>query len=287
MRNSMSRVTGALLVFAAILGLILSLAGLVVTWIYKPVITENLQDSLTLIGDSLAATAEGMDLIQQSLQTLSASVTSIENTMSTASQTIEDTLPMMDTMATLLDEELPTTVEAVQTSLNSAYVTAQVIDSVLTALTFLNRDMYNPEVPLHTSLANISESLNALPVSFSSMATNIEDTKHNMQIIQVDVALMKDAIRQIGVSISQYEQIIADYRNTLNRVQAEIERLNARLSTTITLIALGMTFFFIWMALAQLGLLFQGWELLGRQNQPALPLESPPVQVEPGESGSE
>ena len=269
MKNTFGRITGSLLIFAAILGLVISLSGLAVTWIYKPAITESLQGSLSLIGNSLAATAEGMDLIQQSLQTLEASVASIESTMSTASKTIEDTLPMMVTMATLLDEELPTTVGAVQTSLNSAYETAQVIDSVLTALTFLNRDMYNPEVHLHISLANISESMNALPVSFSSMAENIEDTKHNMQVIQVDFVLMQDAVRQIGNSINQYEQIINDYRTTLDRVQTEIEQLNARISTTITLIALGMTFFLIWMAIAQLGLLYQGMELLRSQKQDA------------------
>ena len=267
MNNSFRRITGSLLIFAAILGLVLSLSGLAITWIYKPTITESLQSSLSLIENSLVTTAEGMDLIQQSLQTLEASVASIESTMSTASKTIEDTLPMMDTMAMLLDEELPTTVGAVQTSLNSAYETAQVIDSVLTALTFLNRDMYNPEVPLHISLANISESLNALPVSFSSMAENIGDTKHNLQVIQVDFVLMQDAVRQIGNSINQYEQIINDYLTTIDRILTEIELLNARISTTINLIALGLTFFLIWMAIAQLGLLYQGMELLSRQKQ--------------------
>lgn len=286
MKNPLGRITGALLIFAAILGLILSLVGLAVTWIYKPVITESLQNSLTLVSGSLAATAEGMDLIQQSLQALEASVTSIEGTMSTASQTIEDTLPIMDTMATLLDQELPTTVEAIQTSLNSAYVTAEVIDSVLTALTFLNRDMYNPEVPLHTSLADISESLNTLPASFSSMAANIEDTRHNMQVMQVDVALMQDAIRQIGASISQYEQIITNYSNTLTKMQSEIEQLNQRLSTVITVVALAMTFFFIWMAIAQLGLLYQGRELLSRQNQEPAPATSLPDPAEKDNAGS-
>lgn len=286
MKNPLGRITGTLLIFAAILGLILSLVGLAVTWIYKPVITQSLYNSLNLVSRSLAATAQGMELIQQSLQTLEASVTSIEGTMSTASQTIEDTLPMMDTMATLLDEELPTTVEAIQTSLNSAYETAEVIDSVLTALTFLNRDMYNPEVPLHTSLADISESLNALPASFSSMATNIEDTRHNTQVMQVDVVLMQDAIRQIGASISQYEQIITEYSNTLIKVQSEIEQLKERLATMITLIAVAMTFFFIWLAIAQLGLLYQGNELLSRQNQEQTPKLSSDERNETGRSDS-
>lgn len=286
MKNPLGRITGTLLIFAAILGLILSLVGLAVTWIYKPVITESLYNSLNLVSRSLAATAQGMELIQQSLQTLEASVTSIEGTMSTASQTIEDTLPMMDTMATLLDEELPTTVEAIQTSLNSAYETAEVIDSVLTALTFLNRDMYNPEVPLHTSLADISESLNALPASFSSMATNIEDTRHNTQVMQVDVVLMQDAIRQIGASISQYEQIITEYSNTLIKVQSEIEQLKERLAMMITLIAVAMTFFFIWLAIAQLGLLYQGNELLSRQNQEQTPKLSSDERNETGRSDS-
>lgn len=267
MKNPLGRISGALLIFAAILGLVLSLAGLTVTWLYKPVITESSQNSLALVSKSLTATSEGMELILQSLQTLEASVTSLEGTMSTLSQTVEDTLPIMETTATLLDEELPATIEAIQTSLNSAYETAEVVDNVLSALTFLNRDLYNPDVPLHTSLANISESLNALPISFSSMASSIEDTKHNMQVMQVDVVLMQDAIRQIGVSLSQYEQIIADYRDTIIKVQAEIDRMSMRLSTMITLIAIAMTFFFIWMAIAQLGLFYQGRELLNQQNQ--------------------
>lgn len=280
MSKSLSRVTGSLLIGAAILGLVISLVGLVLVWIYKPVVTKNLQGSLTLVANSLDATAKGMDLIQQSLQTLEASVASIEGTLSTATQTIEDTLPMMDTMATMLDTELPSTVGAVQTSLNSAYETAKVIDSVLTALTFLNRDMYNPAVPLHTSLANISESMNSLPASFSSMAEDIGDTKHNTQIMQVDLTLMKDAVRQISSSLSQYEQILADYQKTLQNVQLEIQQLNAHLASTITLFALGMTLFLIWLAFAQLGLLNQGLDMLRRQKQETLPQNEQAALVE-------
>ena len=279
MRNSLSRITGSLLVFAAIIGLIFSLLGLILIWTYKPVVTESIQGSLDLIHNSLSTTAKGMELTQQSLQSLEGSVQSVESTMRTASQTIEDTLPMMDTMVTLLDEELPSSVSAVQTSLNSAYETAKVIDSVLVALTFLNRDMYNPDVPLHTSLANISESLNSLPDSFASMAMSIEDTHHNMQVIQVDVVLMQDAIRQIETSISQYDLVIADYRQSLDLVRLEIGRLNARLSATTTWIALGLTVFLLWMAIAQLGLLTQGLELI-RRSQMQAPLTNIQTQSE-------
>jgi chromosome segregation ATPase len=278
MGTALNRLFGPLLILAAILGLVFSLFGLVFVWRYKTIVTKSLDSSLDLVSTSLSTTAEGMALTQESLKTLSSSMQSVEGTLQTATQTIEDTRPMMDTVITLLNEDLPGTVQTIQVSLNTAYQTAQVIDSVLNTLSFLSPNAYNPEVPLHTSLANISESLNALPVAFSQMADSLDETNHNFQTIEVDLALVQDAIRQVETSIGQYDQIIADYQVSLKTVEGEIDKLRSRLPVVTSGIAFGLTVFLVWMAIAQIGLLTQGMEMSRRRSDiqpPASAAEKP------------
>ena len=67
--------------------------------------------------------------------------------------------------------------------------------------------------------------MNALPVAFNQMADSLDETNHNFQVIEVDLALVQDAIRQVETSIGQYDQIIADYQVSLKTVEGEIDRL--------------------------------------------------------------
>lgn len=279
-----NRILGILLIAAAIGGLLFSLVSLAGTWVLKPRFTKTLDNSLDLVTTSLNATAQGLALTKESMKALVVSVNSVQATLDTAAKTIEDTTPAFDSVVTLLEDDLPSTVSAVQTSLNTAYETAQVIDGVLKTLTFFNRDAYNPEVPLHTALEDISSSLNSLPTAFNEMSVSLADTRHNMQIIQVDLALVKDAIRQIETSLTQYEDVIDDYLGSIAAVQTQLEALRKNLPRTLNYIAGILTVFFLWMIIAQFGLLTQGWELFKRQE---VAPRIPSTQVETTESEEE
>jgi hypothetical protein len=115
----------------------------------------------------METTVQALEVAQASLKSSIESVTSVENTLNATATTIETSGPMLDTLAGLMKDDLPTTISSTQTSLISAQESARIIDTVLRALTripFVSNDLYNPPVPLHIALGQVSTSLMGCPV---------------------------------------------------------------------------------------------------------------------------
>ena len=262
--------SGLLLILAAIVGLFFSVFGIVSVNRYKPILTESLIENLDVINATLEATADGLTATQSSLEAAVIAMGSLQNTVSTTAATIQSSEPMLDTLVQLMDEELPNTIRATQSSLLTAQESAKVIDSVLNAVSLLPGISYNPQTPLHEALGEVSNSVDDLPDSFGNMKDSLEDARHDLQIIQVDLILMADTIRQIEVSLAESESILEQYQATVDSIQSQISKLQANLPNFLDNAAIAVYIFLGWMALAQIGLFTQGWELLmgERESQP-------------------
>jgi chromosome segregation ATPase len=253
--------SGVLLILAAIGGLFFSVFGIVSVNRYKPILTETLIENLDVINTTLEATADGLAATQSSLEAAVIAMGSLQNTVSTTAATIQSSEPMLDTLVQLMDEELPNTIRATQSSLQTAQESAKVIDSVLNAVSLLPGISYNPQTPLHEALGEVSDSMDNLPDSFGNLKDSLEDARHNLQIIQVDLALMADTIRQIEVSLAESESVLEQYQTTMDSIQSQISKLQENLPDFLDNAAIAVYVFLGWMAIAEIGLFTQGWEL--------------------------
>lgn len=271
MKTIFQRVVGILLIVAAIIGLVFSITGLAGIWRARPGITTSLMDTVDLVSTSLDSTAQGLALTQQSMKTLTGSVSSVKTTLTTSIKTFETTKPMLSQLTALLDNDLPNTVTAVQTSLDTAYQSAQIIDTVLHTLTFFNRDAYNPEVPLHEALQQVSASMDSLPASLQNMETSLSNTSDQVDIVQADLELVIADIESIESNLQQYDKMLGDYQASLSSAQKQLTALKTRLPRLVDAVVWVLTIFLLWMAFAQLSLLTQGWELVNRASQTIIP----------------
>ena len=168
-----NRVIGVLFITAAAAGMIFSLFGLIEVWHYKPVVTKNVRDNLALLEQALTSTQDGLAIVDQAVQTTTVEVASLQTGTRALAKAIHDSGPMLDSLSSLAGKDLPAAVIATQTSLASAQGSALLIDNILGALTsipFSPVAKYNPEVPLHTALAQVSTSLDALPTSLATIS---------------------------------------------------------------------------------------------------------------------
>jgi peptidoglycan hydrolase CwlO-like protein len=260
-------IIGFILILAAILGLVFSIFGIISVNRYNSIISENLINNIDIIGSTLETTAQGLSDTQDSLSAATVALVSLQNTISTTADTISASEPMLDSLGKLLDEDLPNTISTTQTSFETAQESAKVIDSVLKAVSFFPGINYDPEIPLHEALADVSESLGGIPESLAEMNDSIEDTSHNLQVIQVDLILMKDTIRQIENSLSSSEDVLEQYQKTISSIQTQISDLQERIPNIINSVSILVYIFLGWMAAAQIGLLTQGWELITRNKK--------------------
>jgi hypothetical protein len=260
------KIIGLVLILASIGGLVFSISGMFFVWLVEASVTQNIQTGVEAMSQALDTTAQGLAVTQEALLGSLASIQSVGATLETAGKTIDTTEPMLDEISNVLSEELPKTIRATQVSISTAQQSAGVVDTVLGALSFIPGISYNPGTSLSSALGGVSTSLKDLPQSFADMASSLEDTKHNLQTFRVDFSLMKDAIRQVETSMAQYESIIEGYHTSVTQVQTQLHRLDKNLPNLIRGITWGLTIFLIWMAIAQLGLFTQGWELLTRKS---------------------
>jgi methyl-accepting chemotaxis protein len=160
-------------------------------------------------------------------------------------------------------------VGAAQTSLASAQESAEIIDRILRVVAripFVNLD-YNPPVPLHTALAEVSSSMDDLPGSFATMENSLENASSNLEVIQADIALMSTNVREIKTSLESARDVVKEYQAVVTELQSRTQGLETRLPTLIDLSAIVLTLFLAWMSVTQIGLFYQGWELLGSRQR--------------------
>ncbi len=259
------RLLGLLLIFAAAAGFIFSIAGLFVIWRYRPVVTQSVVDTLTLFDQALNTTQDSLTIVGQVVQSTTVDVASLETTTQALAQTIHDTNPMLDSLTLLTNQDFPAAIAATQTSLASAQSSAQLIDNVLATLSsipFIQVPDYQPDVPLHTSLAQVSTSLNSLTPALTVINSSLVDGKVNLGVVEAELNKISETTKGISDALGGAITAIDEYKivNTQLKMRVEATLLDA--SGWITTLTWILSFFFGWLLIAQLGLYTQGLELV-------------------------
>jgi len=267
MKTAFYRISGVLLILAAIGGLIFSLFSMYAVWTYKEPVTEGITSSIELLSSTLETTAEGLVISQKTLNTSVESIRLLQSTLKATSDAIGSSGPMLDSIATMMTEDLPSTIRATQSSLGAVEKSTKIIDTVFSALRILPGITYNPEQPLHEAVVDVSESLNDIPESLAEMESSLTETKGDLEVIQSDLALLAENMSEIETSVEDYSAVFDQYLELIDELLDQLETLESNFPKYIYWLAVGSTIFLVWMAIAQLGLLTQGWELLHRRDE--------------------
>jgi hypothetical protein len=261
------RIIGITFVVAAIFGLIFSLAGVVFVWVVKEPITQNLVSTIDLIETTLEATSSGLTVAEDTLTQAITDLGNLESTIQTASKTLEDSVPMVETLSSLTSESLPGAIEATQTGLNSVQDAARSIESTLrliTSIPFIPIESYDPEVSFTDALDDVSSSLEPIPDSLLEMEKTLNKTKGNLVLISAQVRIIARNIGELKTSLYQVQLVVGQYQDVITVLQSRVETFRSNLSTIITISIWLFTIIFIWLGIAQLGLLTQGLERIDR-----------------------
>jgi methyl-accepting chemotaxis protein len=279
---------GVLLIVAAIVGLLFSIAGLVGIWQVQDRIEAGLSETLTLLSDSLGATYQGLVVTQDSLQQSVVSINTLAQTVSAIGVTINTTSPLLDSVATLIGEELPASVESTRQSLISAQQGAAVMDSVLgviTAIPLISNERYNPDKPLSVSLGEVATNIEGLDEKFIEMSTKLGTTSESLMEVETGMMTMATDIAAIATTLEGFDEVMDQYKTTVNTVKTEIDQINDGSDQIVTMLVWAVTIFLAWMAIAQIAILTQGieWVMRGKR-KPNEFKEEIDVKEEPAET---
>lgn len=257
------KIIGVSFIVAAIFGLVFSIAGIALVWGVKAPITESLVNSIELIDTTLEATRAALTVVDDTLTNTFADLSTLENTIQTAGKGVDDSVPMVESISSLLSGNIPQSIEATQTAINSLQSAAATLESTLqlvTSIPFLPIENYAPEVSFTTALDEVSQSLDAIPESLGAMEDTLATTKGNLTLLAAQVRILSRNISELKSSVYEIQLVIGQYQGVISTLQEKLDVFRSNLSTIITVSAWIFTIIFIWLGIAQLGLLTQGLE---------------------------
>jgi prefoldin subunit 5 len=257
------KIIGITFIVAAIFGLIFSIAGIALVWGVKAPLTANLVNAIDLIDTTLEATSSGLVVVDDTLTRTISELNTLENTVQTASKGVDDSVPMVESLSGLLSGSIPQAIETTQTGLTTLQDAAGTLEStllLLTSIPFLPIESYAPEVPFTTALEDVSLSLDAIPESLSEMEETLNSTQGNLVMLAAQVRIISRGISDLKTDLYEIQLVLDQYQNVIATIQDKVDAFRANMYTIISVTVWLFTIIFIWLGIAQIGLLTQGLE---------------------------
>jgi methyl-accepting chemotaxis protein len=275
--KSLRRLLGVFVMIAGILGLLLSLAGLVSVWGVKPTVEGYINSTILTLDNSISTSQKAMEVTGQALGETVTSINALSDMLRTTATTVEETQPVLDQINTMMGETVPSTLQSASDSLKTAQQAAVVLDSaiksldsfrailsatpLLGAFVELPKEAYNPKVPLASSLGELATTLETLPKTFTDMSSNLDKADNNMASIQGNLTTMSDSVGLISKSLSEYEAMVGQSQSSMDNLKSMLTNIQANLTNIVNVVAIVMSLFLLWLLAAQVVILSQGWEL--------------------------
>lgn len=261
---SLPRLLGFTLIGTGILGIVLSLAGLVAVAVAGSAAEAALLRELATLDRTLVITSEGLGVTEAALGDAQALIEGIGTTVGQATTAITTTQPALSSLEQLTGSSLPQTIGSTRQALDSAQQTARIVDGVLGTLAIFGVD-YNPEVPLNVAIERVSTSLADVPAELEEVSRGIGTANEQVSAVADDLGDVAANLDALSLQIGEATGVIQDYQALAGDLRAELSAVKEAAPRWILGARIGMTLLLIWMGLAQIGLITQGAERLRRE----------------------
>ena len=261
MNPQLKRMLGLVLVIVSIISLIITAGGVIALWGARPAVTTALQDTAKLISETLSTTQNALAVADTALQNAADTVKILSGSIDTLANSIGSTQNALNSVTLLVKQDLPKTIEAARAALASAQATARVVDNFLSGISriqFLNIN-YNPNVPLDSSIGQISDSLGDLPAQLAKLGDNLDSINMNLPAVTSTIRGLGTTLSNVESTLAQARAVIKEYAAQLARAQTAVQPIGESVPAYITAFIAALTFIALWIGAVQIIVLALGW----------------------------
>jgi len=269
-----ARLIGATLMAGAVAGLALGLLGLVLVWAGEGLITRRTEDGAATARRALDATDRLLVAADDTLLRAQDQLRNVEQALDSVGTSLDGTVTATRAFGRLAGGDVAQVIRDTRTSLQSLARSAGLVDTtlgVLSDLPLVGGARYRPAVPLAESIRRVDESLLPVPGQLALMDLSLRQTADGVAAVRSDLTAVAGDLGGVEESLAAARTGIADYRDTVAELDRQLDRAQRDARRLTRLGALAVTLFVLWLAIAQLGLLTQGyeWWLRGAPGGPA------------------
>lgn len=262
---SVKRVLGASLMMFSALGLVISLLGLLAVCKVSGPFAQSADEALTLSLTALNTTSQSLDLVQSALGEAQGALGAVETVIQDVDEGLQNTAALTGSLSDALGGDLPQVILSSQHSLTAAEEGAAVIERMLyslNAISALTGVTYDPDVSLTESFARLNQSLDDVPQTLAEVDESLNAVQDNLNSMQPSFTDLTGTLSESEAILAEMEASIDDYNGVIQELSLKIGGLQESLPNWIRITTFALYFLLIWLAVSQIGLLWQGWEMV-------------------------
>jgi len=262
------RILGICLMICSVLGLVVSLLGLPAVSRVSQRITKGGDEALTLALTTLDTTSQSLALMHDGLVEAQNALGAAQNVTEGLDDGLQNTETMIGSLSDALGSDLPQVILNTQDALDAAGQGVAVVEDVLYGLntvSLLTGMTYEPDVSLAESFANINQSLDSVPQTLAEVDESLGATQKNLSDMQTGFTDLTETLDESKAILVEAQANIDDYSALVEELSLKIAALQENLPDWARTATWALYFLLIWLAISQIGLLWQGWEMVSYQ----------------------
>jgi hypothetical protein len=247
------------------LGLLISLLGLLLVCRFSGQVASSAGAAVDVAVAALTSTKQNLDLASRGLEQAQVALGATQGLMESADSGLENTSVMLGSVGDIMADDLPGVIEESQRSLSAAQEGAAVIENVLYGLntiSALTRVTYDPDVSLTESFAAMNDSLATLPETFANLDESLKAAQENLDDLQTASLEVSGPLAESEAVLAEAQTSLEDYSKPIDHLTLSVSDLQKNLPNLMRIIIFSLYFLLIWLAVSQIGFLWQGWEMV-------------------------
>lgn len=255
------RILGRLFIIFSIIGILFSAVGIGLIWMMRPKIKNALSSLLVTLDETLVNTDASLLIMSNVIDITKTNVITLETTIDDLDGTLSSISDSLDTTAVLVGDDIRLTIIDTQTTLSSAAESSKLIDNfllLLASIPFIGAD-YQPDVPLHISLEQVSSNLDEIPQSLEAMEQTLSDAARGLDVLNENMAHISDDIRALETDLTNANKSIKEYRQIIKQVKEKTINLQENLGLYLIVMSIIFSLVLLFLGIAQISLFLEGW----------------------------
>jgi chromosome segregation ATPase len=278
--NTFKRILAWTIVVISIIGILACTVTVVGSWVINDRMTIRIENMLSGVQGTLSSVENSLTLASTHLNTANTAINTIRETASQFGDNIGENTPILDAIRRAVDEELSPTINTVRDTFLSIWERVLAINNTIETINALP----GIQLPtLSTEIQSINDQIQKVTDAVQQLQTYISDLKSGVVSAVIEPLLAK--IEPIATFLATLEQDVNKYIGQVNQLQAAVENLQAKISSTIDIFTILLSIALAWVILAQISLILAAGLYLktGRKVWEFTPGEPTPVEPTPVE----
>jgi hypothetical protein len=269
------RILSAIVIAISVLLLVLSLAGIVGTWIVRDQLHTDLVGIVTAAETRATTVKKGLDRLDTALTQSRSQVTAIEQEAQAFGTSLEENRPLLTAISDAIGIELSPLIESARETMTTVREAVAAVNSAIEAINAI--PFVSVPAPELQTLQKLSQDVESFRTEVQAVRTAMEQRRS--EIIQGTVSIITTPTSQIGGTLDEMLDTVSGYSQQVGAVQEGLSRFRSAIGSTLTWTAIIVTLILLWIAFSQVGLLVLGWRAFSGQDlmprkQQELPVNS-------------